>query len=602
MGRERDLQKWCVHQARHGALATHLRGGSRDDSWRYEWVPPPCAGLDLANQSTREAVANIQEVCHEFLEADLVTADKNLALQTGEGYRPDLVMHNTATGSYIIIELKSQANAARQAVTELLAYAEVLREALHNPPIYLVVASEAWPALLASACTGYMRDGRYPLLPLIATRLMDGVTPTGEYELTIRWDLCRSTPTANSLPPHAFVCDTITFVERREYAGVRELTEHINDYFANKMRELAAKADPERTGFLLLWTTGRVWNITSCIVNPARLKPDLLPKSPLARSNPYEPDGIPYLANNVSNSELGYRMLQRLSIDTNAFDTELSGFDDWPQAQLVLRHWDARLVFAIGWGDTAQLFDGSSFDQSAPRYSNLAWRLLPGYHPFHWIHALDRLTGTEFDASDLSQLLTLCRLGELFGAVSDYYACGPDALEDSEDFGFLAATARLIAAWDRICISWDEQGCGNPPVPLEFERPIGARLKQLHIDYRRIWCVQTLCSRSIWHEFAFHLGFACAYAERGRAPRLRHTRSCCVDTANQLLAWANQAPQVTSDPHASSILERTLLILEEKPIEQQDFASRELCTTLVDLADLAFASNVSADFDANETL
>jgi|GEM_PF-5629441 len=365
MAGEKDLQRWCVKQAERGTLISAIQGSTLVDRWRHAWLPPPDACLDLDDRVTVRAVDGIQRICTALLEANLVSANANLDLVEGEEYKPDLLLHNNAINAYILVELKVGRSQERQAITELLGYAEVLRQTCNHPEIHLVVASQVWRPLLRTAAAGHIRTKGYPLLPLIVTPITDaeGAHETaGDYELAIHWDVLRDRAEASLMTPDAFVCDTATFTFRQCSPASPDMLDQLIARQAAMLAGLAEQTEPPSIGFVLVWKTHYPsWNVTTCICNPARIPAHMPPSSPVYRHHNPDAgeDGIPYGGGEPSNIDAGFQLLSKVKIDDPCPEVELSGFTDWPQAQLALRRWRARLLFAAGWGETQRIFDGA---------------------------------------------------------------------------------------------------------------------------------------------------------------------------------------------------------------------------------------------------
>jgi len=88
----------------------------------------------LSRTKAIEAGASVLDSL-EFLE--LLTGDKNVSITSGEVMRPDLVCINPERQSVVIFELKKKSQTGRQALTELLAYEQEIKNLLplirHSP-------------------------------------------------------------------------------------------------------------------------------------------------------------------------------------------------------------------------------------------------------------------------------------------------------------------------------------------------------------------------------------------------------------------------------------------------------------------------------------
>ena len=80
-----------------------------------------------------------------------LTKDENISSSKGDSLKPDILAYAPETESLVIIELKNQGGATREAGTELSAYASEIKSSLSylsDGDIVNVIVSPCWPALL----------------------------------------------------------------------------------------------------------------------------------------------------------------------------------------------------------------------------------------------------------------------------------------------------------------------------------------------------------------------------------------------------------------------------------------------------------------------
>ncbi|EEW1661808.1 hypothetical protein ACKKK1_000033 [Escherichia coli] len=80
-----------------------------------------------------------------------LTKDENISSTKGDSLRPDILAYASETESLVIIELKNQGGATREAGTELSAYASEIKSSLSylsDGDIVNVLISPSWPPLL----------------------------------------------------------------------------------------------------------------------------------------------------------------------------------------------------------------------------------------------------------------------------------------------------------------------------------------------------------------------------------------------------------------------------------------------------------------------
>ena len=84
----------------------------------------------------------------------LLTSDQNISVTKGERLRPDLVCMNPEQESVILFELKKSSQTGREALTELLAYEQELKNLmplLSNYDFNFVLISPEWSTLMDHA-------------------------------------------------------------------------------------------------------------------------------------------------------------------------------------------------------------------------------------------------------------------------------------------------------------------------------------------------------------------------------------------------------------------------------------------------------------------
>jgi len=82
---------------------------------------------------------------------EMISRDTNISITKGEGLKPDLLLYAPETQSLVIIEIKNDGGATRNAGTELSAYAAEARSYvpfISDGDIANVIVSTKWPTLL----------------------------------------------------------------------------------------------------------------------------------------------------------------------------------------------------------------------------------------------------------------------------------------------------------------------------------------------------------------------------------------------------------------------------------------------------------------------
>lgn len=148
---ERDLQRRVEDLVRRGEFAdsivdaADLKQLSADTG---RWLEPIFSLDRISRQALIAAGAHVLERLGEPI---LLSADKDISLTQGERLRPDLVCHDRESESILIFELKVSGAVGRQAVSELAAYEQEVRNhlpTLADTELCHVLISSEWNTLM----------------------------------------------------------------------------------------------------------------------------------------------------------------------------------------------------------------------------------------------------------------------------------------------------------------------------------------------------------------------------------------------------------------------------------------------------------------------
>lgn len=106
------------------------------------------APMNPEQQRVHDSFAYAYEALHL---TQVVSENQNIACSPGAILRPDFLLYSAEQESLVIVELKNQASATRQAGTEVSAYAAAVRGHLpfiSDGDIICVIISPVWPPLL----------------------------------------------------------------------------------------------------------------------------------------------------------------------------------------------------------------------------------------------------------------------------------------------------------------------------------------------------------------------------------------------------------------------------------------------------------------------
>lgn len=99
-----------------------------------------------------------------FTMLEVVSVDTSISGVRGEVLRPDIVAYNRDAGAFVLIEVKRDTKTEREAITELVAYEQELRNQLpmmSKLDVALVIVSTEWSPLLDHAVSGMITwDGK----------------------------------------------------------------------------------------------------------------------------------------------------------------------------------------------------------------------------------------------------------------------------------------------------------------------------------------------------------------------------------------------------------------------------------------------------------
>lgn len=467
-----------------------------------DWDDPLAAGTAPYNGDSA-AIRDARRVFDSLYEAGRRSADDNIAQKKGEVFKPDLLLFSECAGAFIIVELKATAAAARQALTEVLGYAEEIRKQTHGTQVFIVIVAHQWNPLLDNAVAAQMRSRHFPLLPLEFYE-EDG------FHLRLRTEPFRPRPDAiEYFDEHAFRCDT-----RAYYFQCRD--PHLQDLYTANFRikeeaqHLAARG--ERTscsGFVIAWRNAQAWALTTCIFNPALLD---LPDT----SNTV----LGHSGDDWIDMDLGHELLSQVRDMGLPDEYELSGQTGWLNQERALIGDNARLIEVCMWGqqrDSIASFKErlvketpvrsylmERMDRKTSVYTDYRFHITRLRHPFIWVPNLYEMMGLSVDM-DMPGLSWYYRLGNAIGAAMAYYIGNIKSGGRTSTFGYLAAMGRLLDAWRRVANHAGEGSDTQPPLRFEDD---WATLRKHDIDRANIWADEQANRAGKWPAFAHLLGYA----------------------------------------------------------------------------------------------
>lgn len=137
---EAEMQVWLSKSLDDGALADLIKNGSEFKMQEAQGNDPSC--------KIRQSFLTCLESLYI---TEKVFDNENISTDEGEILKPDFILYAPETESVIVVELKNQRNATRQAGTELGGYSAEIKSAipfLSDGDIVHVLISPIWPTLL----------------------------------------------------------------------------------------------------------------------------------------------------------------------------------------------------------------------------------------------------------------------------------------------------------------------------------------------------------------------------------------------------------------------------------------------------------------------
>lgn len=157
---EKELQDLLVKAIDSGDLlnavvdAAQLEALSDDGNQAYFPI------LSIDHLSRRASIRQGALALSSLRSLELLTGDKNVSISKGEVLRPDIVCYSQENESLVLFELKKEGQTARQALTELLAYEQEVKNQLPflgSCDVNYILVSPEWTVLMdhaaASAAT-----------------------------------------------------------------------------------------------------------------------------------------------------------------------------------------------------------------------------------------------------------------------------------------------------------------------------------------------------------------------------------------------------------------------------------------------------------------
>jgi hypothetical protein len=260
--KESVLQDWFVKKANAIEIGNYIDNFSDleqrlDDLNKFQ---------RNTQQVERLGLKHTREICHVLYEGKYLLQNRSVAPDGYNQMRPDLVLVSSSA-NYVLIELKTNFSAERQAIQELLAYSTAikLQQPYVNNFMYVIVAQD-WAPLLRHSVQALILDGKH-VLPLQWSE-----PENGEFSLHILLGLFQFDVHQPYDPYQAMVPHTLAIAERPRYSG-SIISSNAWRYFMFLRNRIVKDCEHLlQSGFLLSWRnhTGynsQISNLTVVTVN-----------------------------------------------------------------------------------------------------------------------------------------------------------------------------------------------------------------------------------------------------------------------------------------------------------------------------------------------
>ncbi|PBB64600.1 hypothetical protein CK228_32475 [Mesorhizobium sp. WSM4312] len=294
----------------------------------------------------------------------LLTGDKNVSATAGEVLRPDIVCINPERQSVVLFELKKTAQTGRQALTELLAYEQEIKNLLPLVCDYdfsFVLVSPEWSPLIDHAVSGAIAWSGRNILCLTPSIVKKKLCL--ETRIPSAWKITGSVYFPEDAIPSVTVClyrkDAYSAERRAADTSVENETDELDLRIWTALEVIAREGDRSGGhGFALLWKDGGGFGLTDYNITVCGLAPfafyDASRKSGVIGEKDgwlvekldeygrdYDPAGHSDAL--ITTATAAYPLLKEVS------DPKVEGFSTWEADRHVLRRRSEPLLCEF-WG------------------------------------------------------------------------------------------------------------------------------------------------------------------------------------------------------------------------------------------------------------
>lgn len=445
---ENIIQKWIEDLAKgSGSGAKSLASVLRyEEDSLSQAMSNRVSMCRLDNQLARNWHRSINEACRvlqSLVEPRFRFANQNISKRQGEQLRPDLVLEDEISSAYVVVEIKRSKQAAREFATELLAYANCLRQQSPGSKVFFVLISTTWASIERYAISE-LSQLNIPVLPLEYRALDPGETGA---TLRVRSDLLPAESDA-LFSEMALKVWTKTF-----YVPATWNQSQNSFLWINRIKHTVAEIlrEAEKTGasgFIIVWTTpnDRIYQgVSRLYFSMSVQSPDRTDRK-LRKNASDVADEIPWdkYDDDPIEDDTALRLLLRLNIFKEVLSDSPENEGTWVKLRERLDNEDAEVVFFDSYGEIGdqvckwRIEKRYAFECIIPDIA-----ALPSYHPLTWLMALQSKFKCSVNASDDPIAWSAYRRGLDMGGFRGEEMVN---IRDSH-FGRALSQARFIYAW-----------------------------------------------------------------------------------------------------------------------------------------------------------
>ncbi len=326
---EKEVTKWLENLIRTDQLYDYIKNKSQVDIVNN--IPKnniPVFSFDKLSRMANLNAAN--EVLDSLQLLEIISIDNSVSIQTGEILRPDIICFNPEKRIFVIFEIKRDKLTERQALTEIYAYEQEIRNILPfigNREIQTVIVSTHWDTLLEHSVSHY---NAWSNKTCLALSLKQNDSVNNDFDISLIIPDAWYFRGIYGLPQNSF--QTFDLLINGDF----EETEGIPHKISTFVKTIVKQFDRNDIhGFLLIWKNhihqNNGWAITFCNIdsfaifeycnnNEIAFRPSCLTKhiSKFCSEN-----------GNISSNSLGQITSKYLDILKEDYQVEYSSYTDW---------------------------------------------------------------------------------------------------------------------------------------------------------------------------------------------------------------------------------------------------------------------------------